>query len=94
MSFGACTSDVESASRAVAFQNYCVSANWPQGLTKSVFYKLYDCDIVFEEAFEFWREDTQDPTPGKTTALIHAREFIQWLEEAQEDGEDEEGEDA
>jgi len=93
-----CTDSIEQRTRQAqllfAFQNYCVSANWPQGLTKSVFYKLYDCDIVFEEAFEFWREDTQDPTPGKTTALIHAREFIQWLEEAQEDGEDEEGEDA
>jgi len=65
-------------------QGYCMAANWPQGLCKMVFYKLYDDDIVFEDAFNIWREDTTE-TPGKMKALVQVNEFLQWLETAQED---------
>ena len=50
-------------------QRYCCNANWPQGLAKKLFYQLYDQDIVFEEAYNVWQEDSDDTTDGKPKAL-------------------------
>jgi translation initiation factor 4G len=61
-------------------QRYCCNANWPQGLAKKLFYQLYDQDIVFEEAYNVWREDSDDTTDGKPKALYQVNEFLQWLE--------------
>lgn len=74
-------------------QRYCEAATWPSGLAKMLFYKLYDEDVVFEDAFEFWREDVDNPTPGKMKALVQVNEFLHWLATAQEDGGEEDDED-
>lgn len=61
--------------------------------------QLYELDIVFQEAFSLWREDLDEPTPGKDKALFQVNEFLVWLEQAEEESEgededeDEEGED-
>ena len=76
-------------------QRYCATANWPQGLAKMLFYKLYDDDIVFEDAYSVWRENDDDSTPGKLKALAEVKEFLQWLETPnEEDGDgDDDGDD-
>ena len=37
-----------------------------------------------------WREDVVDSTPGKDKALFQVNEFLQWLDEAAEEGDGEE----
>merc|ERR1719217_142599 len=73
-------------------QAYCQRKDWPQGLIKKLFYNLYETDVVFEDAYAVWREDTSDTTPGKNQALFAVNEFLQWLNEAAEDsgGDDDE----
>ena len=69
-------------------QAYCGRKNWPQGLIKKVFYSLYETDIIFEDAYVVWREDVDDDTPGKDRALFQVNEFLQWLSDAAEEGEE------
>jgi hypothetical protein len=73
-------------------QAYCGRKNWPPGLMKKVFYILYETDIIFEDAYNEWREDVVDDTPGKHTALFQVNEFLRWLSEANEEEATEEGE--
>ena len=62
--------------------------NWPDKLMKKLFYQLYEADIILEEAYSVWREDTSDDTPGKDKALFQVNEFLQWLETTEEEGEE------
>ena len=55
---------------------------------KKLFYTLYEADVVLEEAYGVWREDTSDDTPGKDKALFQVNEFLQWLETTEEEGEE------
>merc|ERR1711998_800504 len=41
-------------------QTWCHGLNFPAGLMKAVFYKLYENDIIFEEGFIAWREDLSE----------------------------------
>ena len=68
-------------------QAFCNTLSFPSGLLKKIFYHLYNEDVVFEEAYSVWREDLGDSTPGKMEALVHAREFLEWLDTAEEDEE-------
>ena len=72
-------------------QAFCYARQMPQGLIKKLFYNLYETDVVFEDAYGVWREDVNDETPGKDKALFQVNEFLQWLDEAAEEGEEEEG---
>jgi len=69
-------------------QAFCGERGWPHGLIKKLFYNLYETDVVFEDAYGVWREDVNDDTPGKDKALFQVNEFLQWLDEAEEGGED------
>ena len=69
-------------------QAFCARKGWPQNLIKKVFYHLYETDIVFEDAYSVWREDVSDETPGKDKALFQVNEFLQWLAEAAEEGDE------
>ena len=69
-------------------QAFCARKGWPNGLIKKLFYNLYETDVVFEDAYGVWREDVVDSTPGKDKALFQVNEFLQWLDEAAEEGED------
>ena len=42
----------------------------------------------WQDAFQAWREDVDDPTPEKTKALVQVNEFLQWLMTADEEGDD------
>jgi len=69
-------------------QLFCNENSFESGLVKKLFHALYECEIVGEEAFDMWREDTDETTPGKRRALLEANTFIQWLAEAEEEGEE------
>lgn len=60
----------------------------PKDLVKRLFHAVYEYDMVSEEAFSAWKDDTGDKTPGKMRALLQANAFIQWLAEAEEEEED------
>ena len=55
---------------------------------KKLFYQLYEADVILEEAFTVWREDTSDQGANKMKALVQVNEFLQWLETTEEEGED------
>ena len=61
-------------------QAFCMSKGWPTKLMKKLFYQLYERDVILEEAYELWRDDAQDDTPGKDRALSEVKEFLHWLE--------------
>ena len=69
-------------------QDYCARMDWPEKLMKKLFYQLYEADVILEEAFTVWREDTSDQGPNKMKALVQVNEFLQWLETTEEEGED------
>jgi len=69
-------------------QDYCARKDWPEKLMKKLFYQLYEADVILEEAFTVWREDTSDQGPNKMKALVQVNEFLQWLETTEEEGED------
>ena len=79
-----CTSRPTACTRCRPFAR----KGWPNGLIKKLFYNLYETDVVFEDAYGVWREDVVDSTPGKDKALFQVNEFLQWLDEAAEEGED------
>jgi len=70
-------------------QVFCHECDFEKDLVKRLFYALYECDIVVEDTFTMWKEDTENSEPGKRAALLHANAFLQWLATAEE--EDEEG---
>jgi hypothetical protein len=72
---------------AFAVQAACNRLDFPPDLMSGMFQVLYDADIITEEAFDRWREDVQDNTPGKTKALFHVNAFLNWLKEADEEPE-------
>ena len=69
------------------------------GLLDGLFMKLYEEDIVEEEAFWAWKDDsTHSDIPGKQRALVNSVRFFNWLQESaaadEEDEEDSEVEEA
>ena len=93
-----CTASTQSESKRLykqanclyEVQAFCAAQQWPSGLIKKLFYNLYESDVVFEDAYGVWREDVNDDTPGKDKALFQVNEFLQWLDEAAEEGEGDE----
>jgi len=74
-------------------QLFCHERNFEAGLVKRLFSLSYEFDTIGEDAFDMWREATDETTPGKRRALLDANPFLQWLataeEEEEEDDEDE-----
>lgn len=75
---------------AFAVQRACYELDFPPDLMNGAFQALYEHDVVSEEAFERWREDTADETPGKTRALFQVNAFLTWLREAEEEEDEDE----
>ena len=48
------------------------------------FKKLLELDIVEEAAFDLWKDDTKDVTPGKRSAVLNTNTFFQDRAAAQE----------
>jgi len=74
-------------------QLFCYESGFADGMLKRLFHAIYDFDMVLEETFNMWREDTDMSTPGKKHAVLHANQFLQWLAEAEEE-EDEDDDEA
>jgi len=54
-------------------------------IMQSVFFQLYNKDIVEEDGFQEWRDDENDSIPGKTKALVQVTDFFTWLNDAEEE---------
>jgi len=59
-------------------------------MMQSVFYSLYNDDIVEEDGFQEWRDDEDESIPGKFKALIQVTDFFTWLNDAEEEESEEE----
>jgi len=70
-------------------QSFVHSVGFPKGLIYCLFVALYDNDIILEEAFKQWKDDVDDPTPGKDKAIIQTTKWLAWLDEAEEESDDE-----
>ena len=49
---------------------------------------LYDNDVVEQPAWMRWREEVNDDDPGKGEALVALNEYLNWMETAEEDEEE------
>ena len=68
-------------------QAYCAGKGWPKNLMKDLFYQLYESDIILEEAYLAWQEDTRhDNGPDKRRALFQVDVFLQWLRTTEDEG--------
>lgn len=63
--------------------------NFPKELLLRLFVYSYDLDIIEEDAFFKWKEDINDDVPGKGKALFQVSKWLQWLEHASEESDDE-----
>ncbi len=50
---------------------------------------LFDSSIVEEEGWEKWREDINDQDLGKGDALVALNDYLNWMQAAETDEEDE-----
>ena len=74
-------------------QKFAFELKWPKGLLLRLFHHLYEkYDLVAEEAYIAWSEDTAD-VPGKKKALFELNQFLTWLQNAPEESSDEEEDD-
>ncbi len=70
---------------------------WPKGLLEGVLMGLYNAEVMDEDAFLAWKDDTAQAHvyPNKDKALLHSVKFFTWLATtAEEDEEDDEDEDS
>ena len=56
-------------------------------LSEGIFFALYDNDILPEEAFVFWSEDTAVEHEGKLKLLIQTTKWLTWLKTPDSDDE-------
>ena len=64
-----------------------------QSLIEKTFMKLYNEDIIALETIIEWKDDITD-TRGKLTAIVQLSQFVNWLEQDDDEGEDDEEEDS
>lgn len=73
-----------------ATQALCCANRFPKGLMLRVAMALYDEDVVEQKAWMHWREEINDHEPGKGDALVALNEYLNWMETAEDDDEDDE----
>ena len=71
------------ALQLIAYKN-----NFPKELLLRLFVYSYDLDIIEEDAFFKWKEDLNDAIPGKGKALFQVSKWLQWLEHASEESDE------
>jgi translation initiation factor 4G len=71
-----------------ALQLIAYKANFPKELLLRLFVYSYDLDIIEEDAYFKWKEDLSDDIPGKGKALFQVSKWLQWLEHASEESDD------
>lgn len=84
----------------VEVEKYCGDNNFPKfspgagkkdlNLIEVIFQALYEVELVDESAFNAWVEDETFTTPAHTKALVQTVGFINWLNEPEEPGSDDE----
>jgi len=72
-----------------ALQVWAHSQGFPNGVLLRAFVNCYELDIIDEHAFLLWKEDVNDFYPGKGQALFQVNKWLNWLEEAESDSEEE-----
>jgi len=70
-------------------QGYWAFMGEPKEILPAMFSNLYDKDVILEDAFKIWIEDCKDPTPKKEEAVLATSKFMNWLETASEESEEE-----
>jgi len=71
-----------------ALQVWAHSQGFPNGVLLRAFVNCYELDIIDEHAFLQWKEDVNDFYPGKGQALFQVNKWLNWLEEAESDSEE------
>jgi len=72
-----------------ALQVWAHSQGFPNGVLLRAFVNCYELDIIDEHAFLQWKEDVNDFYPEKGKALFQVNKWLNWLEEAESDSEEE-----
>ncbi|XP_065191358.1 eukaryotic translation initiation factor 4 gamma 2-like [Sycon ciliatum] len=70
-----------------ALQAFCYQHDFPRGMLLRFFVSLYELDLVEEEVFISWKEDTKSNVPGKGKALFQVNNWLTWLQNAEEESE-------
>ena len=63
-----------------ALQAYSVNFGLAKGLMPNFFMALYQNDVIMEDAFQAWREDETNRTPGKEKTLQQTEKFFEYLQ--------------
>ena len=80
---------VASALGTSELQVYCYEDSKLLKLFSQILRILYDADVLGEDAILFWYKRGSHPK-GRNVFLHDVEPFIKWLEEAEEEGEEEE----
>jgi len=76
-----------------AVQVYCHNQGFPKGMFLRFFVNLYDMEVIDEDIYLKWKEEVNDQYPGKGKALFQVNQWLNWLEQAEEDDSEEEEDD-
>ncbi|KAJ8393135.1 hypothetical protein AAFF_G00068180 [Aldrovandia affinis] len=74
-----------------ALQVHCKTSDFPKGMLLRYFVNFYDMEIIEEEAFLAWKEDITQEFPGKGKALFQVNQWLTWLETAEEEESEDDG---
>uniref|UniRef100_A0AAY4DMX5 Eukaryotic translation initiation factor 4 gamma 2 n=1 Tax=Denticeps clupeoides TaxID=299321 RepID=A0AAY4DMX5_9TELE len=74
-----------------ALQVHCNTFSFPKGMLLRYFVNFYDMEIIEEEAFLAWKEDITQEFPGKGKALFQVNQWLTWLETAEEEESEDDG---
>ncbi|XP_077591404.1 eukaryotic translation initiation factor 4 gamma 2b [Stigmatopora nigra] len=74
-----------------ALQVQCNANGFPKGMLLRYFVYFYDMEIIEEEAFLAWKEDITQEFPGKGKALFQVNQWLTWLETAEEEESEDDG---
>jgi len=75
-----------------AVQVFCYTNQFPKGMFLRFFVNLYDMEVIEEDVYLRWKEEVNDQYPGKGKALFQVNQWLNWLEQADDDDSEEEDE--
>jgi len=70
-------------------QLFCHERDFREKCIMNLFKQLYEDDIIEEDAYTAWSEDTDNTTPNKMKAIMEANKFLTWLQEQNEESDEE-----
>jgi len=75
-----------------AVQVFCHKHSFPKGMFLRLYVNLYDMEVIEEDTYLRWKEELNDQYPGKGKALFQVNQWLNWLEQADEDDSEEDDE--